>query len=93
MRFFFQSSVRIFLHHCIIANNGQQYLRWDHNHLSHPDNLIWKAIRRSKNFGSIRNFDPEECWETLYFDPDKNYGKKSYQEMIRSLELVIRNEI
>ena len=31
--------------------------------------------------------------ETLFFDSDKNYGKKSYHEMIRSFQLLIRNEI
>ena len=29
----------------------------------------------------------------LSFDPDKNYGKKIYKEMIRSLQLLILNEI
>ena len=52
---------------------------------------IWSGA--PKTSGSIRNFDPEEFWETLYFDPDKNYGKKLYQEIIRSLQLVIRKEI
>ena len=42
---------------------------------------------------SIRNFDPEEFQENLYFNPDKNYAKKLYQELIRRLQLLIRNEI
>ena len=60
--------------------------------LSHPENLIGKAIRSSKNLrippklrsgGILGNFRS--------FDLDKNYGKKIYQEMIRSLQLLIRN--
>ena len=50
-------------------------------YLSHPEILIRKLIRSSKTSGSIQNFDPQEFKETSYFNPDKNYIKKSHQEI------------
>ena len=63
------------------------------SYLSHPDILIRKPIRSSKNLRINLKFWSWGILGNLYFDPDKNYAKKSYQEMIRGLQLLIRMEI
>ena len=63
------------------------------SYFNHPDILIRKPIRSSKN---LRIHPKNRSGGTLgnsYFDPDKTYAKTLYQEMIRRLQLLIGREI
>ena len=65
----------------------------DTSYLSHPDILIRKPIRSSKNLRINPKFRSGGILEKFVFRSGQNYAKKLYQEMIQRLQLLIRNEI
>ena len=76
-----------------LFKKGTLQSRWKHPTSVIRRFLIRKAIRSSKNLRIHPKLQSGGILGNFVFRSGKNYGKKSYQEIIRSLQLVIRNEL